>query len=112
MTRSRKILPLLVEGCHSVEAIAERTGFDVEAVHTTVQALRRSGFAESVVEPTKYKATALGVAALSKAPKSPPELITRKTRERKAREARRAAEATSIVGNAMDRQPAIQQVWR
>lgn len=112
MTRNRQILPLLIEGCYSLEAIAQKTGYTLIEVRTTVQALRRSGCAETVNEPTKYKATARGVEALSKKTKTPPDVIARKVQERKIRQGRRSAEAMQIIGSALDSQPALAQVWR
>lgn len=111
MRKTRQILPLLVDGSYSAEALAEKTGFDLEEVRDAIRTLRRSGFVQSVIKPAEYQATIRGAEVLSKPRKSPPSLIERKLRERKAREERMRANANTMVGKAIDQQPALMRVW-
>jgi DNA-binding IclR family transcriptional regulator len=112
MRRTRQILPLLVEGSYTAEAIAEKTGYPLDEVRDAIRTLRRSGFVESVIEPAHYKATLLGADVASKPTKTTPAAIARKIHQRKVRQDRQCEQNNTLVGNAIDRQPALAQVWR
>lgn len=104
MTKARTILQLLAEGNYSTRQLAEMSGLSVADVQEAIRTLRKGNRVESA--PVCYRATPVGVGELSKEP-TPPAVLERKKRERHAREER----ARTIVGQALQSQPALAQVW-
>lgn len=106
MTKARTVLQLLVEGKYSAELIAEKTGLSLPDVREAIRTLRKGNRVKSVVVPIFYEATPEGERDLARAP-MPPKVLSRKSRERRSRE----QQAQTIVGSAIQRQPALAQVW-
>jgi hypothetical protein len=106
MTKARQVLQLLVEGDHSAELIAQKTGLPISDVREAIRTLRRDGRVESVSVPTHYKATPQGEKDLRRVP-TPVKLLERKRHERHMRE----EQARAMVGDAIHNQPALVKVW-